>query len=224
MDWTIGFFHIDIAEVRTAEGELSLFVAIDRTSKFAFVELHEKGTTRIAADFLIALTKAVPYKIHTVLTDNGTHFTDPGGETWTPAETEQMLAQGRPFRAHAFELACVHNDIDHRLTKPKHPWTGQVERMNRTIKDATVKTIFLRNTWGAARSSGGFRHRIQFRTAAQDPQRPHAIRIHLQALDKGARQIHTRSAPSNAGTKYLTTLASKCRCQHPRHVTRKAKL
>jgi transposase InsO family protein len=29
---------------------------------------------------------------------------------------------------------------DHRLTKPKHPWTnGQVERMNRTIKDATVK-------------------------------------------------------------------------------------
>jgi transposase InsO family protein len=28
----------------------------------------------------------------------------------------------------------------HRLTKPRHPWTnGQVERMNRTIKDATVK-------------------------------------------------------------------------------------
>jgi transposase InsO family protein len=30
--------------------------------------------------------------------------------------------------------------IDHRLTKPRHPWTnGQVERMNRTIKEATVK-------------------------------------------------------------------------------------
>src|SRR5215203_1493695 len=28
---------------------------------------------------------------------------------------------------------------EHRLTKPRHPWTtGQVERMNRTIKDATV--------------------------------------------------------------------------------------
>ena len=26
---------------------------------------------------------------------------------------------------------CARNDIDHRLTKPKHPWTnGQVERMN----------------------------------------------------------------------------------------------
>ena len=39
-----------------------------------------------------------------------------------------------------FEMACAQNDIDHRLTKPKHPWTnGQVERMNRTIKEATVK-------------------------------------------------------------------------------------
>ena len=30
--------------------------------------------------------------------------------------------------------------IEHRLTKPSHPWTnGQVERMNRTLKDATVR-------------------------------------------------------------------------------------
>ena len=41
------------------------------------------------------------------------------------------------------EYACALSDIDHRLTKPKHPWTnGQVERMNRTIKDATVKRCF----------------------------------------------------------------------------------
>ncbi len=33
-------YHIDIAEVQTAEGKLYLFVAIDRTSKFAFTELH----------------------------------------------------------------------------------------------------------------------------------------------------------------------------------------
>src|ERR1700757_355984 len=33
--YPIGFFHIDIAEVQTAEGKLYLFVAIDRTSKFA---------------------------------------------------------------------------------------------------------------------------------------------------------------------------------------------
>lgn len=38
----LGYFHIDIAEVRTAMGGLYLFVAIDRTSKCAFTELHEK--------------------------------------------------------------------------------------------------------------------------------------------------------------------------------------
>src|SRR5215216_5566262 len=35
--YPIGFFHLDIAEVRTEQGKLHLFVAIDRTSKFAFV-------------------------------------------------------------------------------------------------------------------------------------------------------------------------------------------
>ena len=44
------------------------------------------------------------------------------------------------MRAHSFEYACAQNDVDHRLTKPRHPWTnGQVERMNRTIKEATVQ-------------------------------------------------------------------------------------
>ena len=49
-------------------------------------------------------------------------------------------AAGERFRCHAFEFACVGLDIDHRLTKPNHPWTnGQVERMNRTLKEATVR-------------------------------------------------------------------------------------
>lgn len=38
------------------------------------------------------------------------------------------------------EAPCADLDIEHRLTKPAHLWTnGQVERMNRTIKDATVR-------------------------------------------------------------------------------------
>ena len=43
--YPIGYFHIDIAEVRTAEGKLYLYVAIDRTSKFAFVQLREEDWT-----------------------------------------------------------------------------------------------------------------------------------------------------------------------------------
>jgi transposase InsO family protein len=38
------------------------------------------------------------------------------------------------------DMICEANGIEHRLTKPNHPWTnGQAERMNRTNKDATVK-------------------------------------------------------------------------------------
>ena len=141
--YPIGFFHIDIAEVRTEQGKLSLLVAIDRTSKFAFVEVHEKVARRTAADFLRHLIAAIPYKIHTVLTDNGTHFTTPGNTGSAAPDIRAALDAGELFWAHAFEYACAENNIDHRLTKPKHPWTnGQVERMNRTIKDATVKRFY----------------------------------------------------------------------------------
>lgn len=139
--YPIGYFHIDIAEVRTEQGKLLMLVAIDRTSKFAFVELHERISRRTAADFLRRLIEAVPYAVHTVLTDNGTHFTTPGNKRSAAAEIRAAIKAGEIFRAHAFELACAQLNIDHRLTKPCHPWTnGQVERMNRTLKEATVRS------------------------------------------------------------------------------------
>jgi hypothetical protein len=61
----------DPAEVQTAQGKLHLYVAIDRTSKFAFVQLVERANRRTATAFLEALIAAVPYKIHIILTDNG---------------------------------------------------------------------------------------------------------------------------------------------------------
>jgi len=46
------------------------------------------------------------------------------------------------LRGHAFDRVCREHGIEHRLTKPYHPWTnGQAERMNRTVKDATVKVF-----------------------------------------------------------------------------------
>src|SRR5215212_7431965 len=65
--YPIGYFHLDIAEVQTEEGKWYLFVAIDRTSKLAFAELHERMTRPIAAEFLRHLIAVVPYKIHTIL-------------------------------------------------------------------------------------------------------------------------------------------------------------
>ena len=126
--YPIGYFHIDIAEVRTAEGKLYLYVGIDRTSKFAYAELHKRQTKVIAAEFLRNLIEAVPYKIHKVLTDNGIQFTD--------------REHHKSAFMHIFESICNENKIEHRKTKVKHPWTnGQVERMNRTLKDATVNNF-----------------------------------------------------------------------------------
>jgi hypothetical protein len=47
--YTIGYFHIDIAEVRTEEGKLCLFVAIDRVCTVAYAELHEEANKMVAA-------------------------------------------------------------------------------------------------------------------------------------------------------------------------------
>ena len=128
--YAIGFFHIDIAEVRTEEGKLYLYVAIDRTSKFAFVQLVDKANTVTAREFLDALVAAVPYKIEIILTDNGIQFAD------LPKNRSGPTAV---WRGHPFDRACQRHGIEHRLTKPNHPWTnGQVERMNRTLKEATV--------------------------------------------------------------------------------------
>jgi transposase InsO family protein len=45
--------------------------------------------------------------------------------------------------AHIFDRVCSENGIEHRLIKVSHPWiNGQVERMNRTIKEATVKLFY----------------------------------------------------------------------------------
>jgi len=130
--YPIGYIHIDIAEVRTKEGKLRLFVAIDRTSKFAYVELHEKAGKMIAAQFLRNFIKVLPYKIHTILTDNGIQFTN--------------RKKDKTASWHIFDRVCDENGIEHRLTKIAHPWTnGQVERMNRTIKEATVKRYYYDN-------------------------------------------------------------------------------
>ncbi|MBM2712773.1 IS481 family transposase [Mesorhizobium caraganae] len=127
----IGYFHIDIAEVQTAEGKLYLCVAVDRTSKFTFVQVVRKTGRTSAAAFLTALIEAVPYKIHTVLTDNGIQFTFP--QRYPDGPTARYVT-------HMFDMRCQENGIEHRLTKVKHLWTnGQVERMNRTIKEATLQ-------------------------------------------------------------------------------------
>jgi transposase InsO family protein len=62
-----------------------------------------------------------------------------------PSASQSRWLDAR-YRLHRFDHICREHGIEHRLTKPNHPWTnGQVERMNRTIKDATVKRYHYEN-------------------------------------------------------------------------------
>ena len=132
-DYPIGYVHVDFAEAHPEEGRVYLFVAIDRTSKVAFAELHPRATKMLAADFLRRVLAALPYKVHKALTDNGTQFGN-------------MPHQIYAWR-HLFDCVCDEHGIEHRFTKPAHPWTnGQVERMNRPRKEATVQRDHYRTT------------------------------------------------------------------------------
>jgi transposase-like protein len=129
----IGYVHIDVCQLRSAEGKTHMFLAIDRVSKFVYVELHPAATMLIGAAFLRNVIAVFPYKIHTVLTDNGVAFAD---------QPRYRAGPTARFRGHAFDRVCWQHGITHKLTKPYHPWTnGQAERMNRTIKEATVKVF-----------------------------------------------------------------------------------
>ncbi|MFH5945617.1 IS481 family transposase [Roseomonas xinghualingensis] len=131
---TIGYVHIDVCELRLADGKLFMFLAIDRVSKFTHVAFLDANTKMNGAVFLREVATAFPYAIHTVLTDNGMAFADLPKNRNGPTR--------RYLGAHIFDRVCHEHGIEHRLTKPYHPWTnGQAERMNRTVKDATIKAF-----------------------------------------------------------------------------------
>lgn len=96
---------------------------------YAYAELHTDATKRVATPCLRRLIAAVPYKMRTVVTDNGIPFTN-------------RRRDHEAFR-HLFARVCRAHGIEPRLTKVHHPWTtGQVDRMNRTLKEAPVKTYY----------------------------------------------------------------------------------
>jgi transposase-like protein len=130
-EYDIGYFHIDIAEVRSEEGKAYLFVAIDRICKFVYIELHKNKKAATAAQFVKNLVNKIPYRITKILTDNGAEF------KYIGSKVKKSQDQ------HPFNAVLKAYDIEHRYTKIKHPWTnGQVERFNRTIKEKTVKCFY----------------------------------------------------------------------------------
>lgn len=80
-----------------------------------------------------------------------------------------------------FDVHCQENGIEHRLTKIKHPWTnGQVERMNRTIKEATVQRNHYDRHDQLEAHLADFINAYNYARRLKTPEGPLALRIHLQ--------------------------------------------
>ncbi len=86
-----------------------------------------------AKGFLKNLIEKAPFRVRTILTDNGKEFTD------------RFCAHGerKPTGQHPFDQVCTEHQIDHRLIRPKHPQpNGMVERFNARIAEVVGQTKF----------------------------------------------------------------------------------
>ena len=136
-DYEPGFVHIDIKYLPQMPDETArryLFVAIDRATRWVYIELYADQTDSSSVDFLAKVQQACPVKIVKLLTDNGSQFTDcftAGGKKKEPSGT------------HVFDRLCQQLNIEHRLIPPRHPQTnGMVERFNGRISDIVNQTRF----------------------------------------------------------------------------------
>jgi transposase InsO family protein len=118
-----GYVHVDIKYLPQIAGESArsyLFVAIDRATRWVFVQIRPDKSADSARAFLAALHEACPIRIVKILTDNGKEFTD---RLFASRERE-------PSGQHEFDQLCQAFGIEHRLTKPRTPQTnGMVERL-----------------------------------------------------------------------------------------------
>jgi transposase InsO family protein len=131
-----GFLHVDVKylpQMADEEKRRYLFVAIDRATRWVFIQIKPNKTATAAKSFLMALHKVCPIKITRLLTDNGKEFTD---RLFGDRERD---ASG----AHEFDQLCEALNIEHRLTKPRSPQTnGMVERFNGRIAEVLATHRF----------------------------------------------------------------------------------
>jgi transposase InsO family protein len=136
-DYEPGYIHIDVFYLPKLNGERRyVFVAIDRTTKMVNIEVYPDKSQLSALDFLKRCVAFFPFKIHTILTDNGKEFTLHNFRN----------RYGKTDKTHVFSAYARSQGIKHKTTKVRHPWTnGQVERMNGILEEKTIKRYHYEN-------------------------------------------------------------------------------
>ena len=115
-----------------------LFVAIDRATRWVYLEIYADQTESSSVDFLSKVKAACPIKIVKLLTDNGSQFTDRFTSKKKDGEGKRI-----PSGKHVFDILCKQFEIEHRLIPPRHPQTnGMVERFNGRISEIVNQTRF----------------------------------------------------------------------------------
>ena len=127
-DYEPGFVHVDIKYLPQMADETRrryLFVAIDRATRWVYFRIYRNQSQVSSTDFLRRLARVAPMVIKTLLTDNGSQFTDRFTSIGKQASGEHVL-----------DLACNELAIGHSLCPPRHPQiNGMVERFNGRIDD-----------------------------------------------------------------------------------------
>ncbi len=112
-----GYLHIDVTYLPKLEGiKYYLFVAIDRATRLMYFKVYTNKTANNAVDFLAQCKRYFPFYISHILTDNGAEFTDRFSK-------RKNKASGN----YEFDMACIKDRIDHRLTAPFYTpdqWNG----------------------------------------------------------------------------------------------------
>jgi transposase InsO family protein len=128
-DTPAGFIHIDVKYLPSLGRRRSYaYVAIDRATRFVYLEILPDRRATTAAGFLKRFLDRFPLPVHTILTDNGSEFTD------RFAVDKKAKPHDKPSGQHPFDRLCAERAIIHRLTQPFRPQTnGMVERFNRRL-------------------------------------------------------------------------------------------
>jgi transposase-like protein len=130
-----GFLHLDKAQINLGKDKWYLFVAIDRATRYVYLELHDNKRMETATAFLDNARAQCPFKVEKLHTDNGIKF------SYNP------LPDGKKpkDKQHLFVARCQAKQIEHCIYAPegaalvKHPGTnGRVEAMNKKVKANTT--------------------------------------------------------------------------------------